>query len=44
MEKLSQILQKEGGKKFGEALIKSFEELGLGVLSKADFEAFMFHH
>ncbi len=44
MEKLSQILQKEGGKKFGEALIKSFEELGLGVLSKSDFEAFMFHH
>jgi len=44
MEKLSQILQKEGGKNFGEALIKSFEELGLGVLSKSDFEAFMFHH
>lgn len=44
MEKLSQILQKEGSKKFGEALIKSFEELGLGVLSKSDFEAFMFHH
>ena len=44
MEKLSQILQKEGCKNFGEALIKSFEELGLGVLSKSDFEAFMFHH
>lgn len=44
MEKLSQILQKEGYKIFGEALIKSFEELGLGVLSKSDFEAFMFHH
>ena len=44
MEKLSQILQKEGGKNFGEALMKSFEELGLGVLSKSDFEAFMFHH
>jgi len=44
MEKLSQILKKEGDKNFGEALIKSFEELGLGVLSKSDFEAFMFHH
>jgi hypothetical protein len=44
MEKLSQLLQKEGSKNFGEALIKSFEELGLGVLSKSDFEAFMFHH
>jgi hypothetical protein len=43
MEKLSQILKKEGSKNFGEALIKSFEELGLGVLSKSDFEAFMFH-
>lgn len=44
MEKLSQILQKDGSKKFGEELIKSFENLGLGVLSKSDFEAFMFHH
>lgn len=44
MEKISDVLNKEGSKKFGEALINSFEELGLGVLSKSDFEAFMFHH
>jgi hypothetical protein len=44
MEKLSQLLVKDGSLHFGESLIKSFEELGLGVLSKSDFEAFMFHH
>lgn len=44
MEKLSQILKEEGYKNFGEALIKSFEELGFGVFTKSDFEAFMFHH
>lgn len=44
MEKLSDVLTKKGSKEFGDALIKSFEELGLGVLSKSDFESFMFHH
>ena len=44
MEKLSQILQNDGIKNFGEALIMSFDDLGLGVLSKSDFEAYMFHH
>jgi hypothetical protein len=43
MEKLSEILIENGSKNFGDALIKSFEELGLGLLSKADFEAYMFH-
>jgi hypothetical protein len=43
MNKLSDIIVKDGSKKFGEALIKSIEDLGLGVLSKSDFEAFMFH-
>ncbi len=44
MEKLSQILIKDGSKNFGDAIIKSFEELGLGVLSKSDFEAYMLHN
>jgi hypothetical protein len=44
MEKLSQILLKNGSKEFGDALIKNFEELGLGALSKSDFEAYMFHN
>jgi hypothetical protein len=44
MEKISDVLNKDSSKKFGDALINSFEELGLGVLSKSDFEAFMFHH
>lgn len=44
MKKLSNVLTKVGSKEFGNALIKSFEHLGLGVLSKSDFEAFMFHH
>lgn len=28
---------------FGEAILKSIQSLGIGVLSKTDFEAFMFH-
>lgn len=44
MEKLSEVLVKKGSQEFGKALIKSFDELGLGVLSKSDFEAYMFHH
>jgi hypothetical protein len=44
METLTNLIKKEGSKNFGEAILKSFEELGLGVLSKSDFEAFMFHH
>ncbi len=44
MEKLSEVLNKKGSQEFGNAVIKSFEELGLGVLSKTDFEAYMFHH
>jgi hypothetical protein len=43
MEKLSKVLKKNGDKDFGKAIIDNFEELGLGVYSKADFEAFLFH-
>jgi len=43
MEKLSKVLKANGDLEFGKAIIKNFEELGLGILSKADFEAFMFH-
>ena len=43
METLTELIKENGSKNFGEALLKSFEELGLGVLSKSDFEAFMFH-
>ena len=31
MEKLSKIIKKQGEKEFGEAIIKHFEDLGLGV-------------
>ena len=44
MEKLSEALAPNGALEFGKAIIKSFEELGLGILSKSDFEALMFHH
>lgn len=43
MKKLSEALKTGGSFEFGNAIISSIEELGLGVLSKADFEAFMFH-
>jgi len=43
MEKLSKVLKADGELEFGKAIINNFEELGLGILSKADFEAFMFH-
>lgn len=43
MDKLSEVLKKQGDKEFGKAIIENFEELGLGVYSKADFEAFLFH-
>lgn len=40
---LSSILGEKGMKNFGEAIISNIETLGLGVLSKSDFEAYMFH-
>ena len=43
MEKLTDVLNENGIKNFGEAILESFEGLGLGILSKSDFEAFMFH-
>ncbi|MDL2228171.1 hypothetical protein LJC30_04720 [Odoribacter sp. OttesenSCG-928-L07] len=44
METLSEILSKDGSKKFGAALIECFEKFGFGTMSKSDFEAYMFHH
>ncbi len=41
---LRESLNDDGAKNFGNAILKSIEELGLGVLSKSDFEALMFHH
>ena len=43
MSKLSEVLIKNGSDSFGKAVIKSFEDLGIGILSKADFEAYLFH-
>jgi len=52
-DSLSKILKKKKIRKdtqidqgildFGKAIIENFENLGLGILSKSDFEAFMFH-
>ncbi len=44
MEKLKDSLLANGSNSFGLAVIQSIEDLGLGVLSKSDFEAYMFHH
>lgn len=33
-----------GIKEFGNQILKAIEDIGLGVLSKNDFEALMFHH
>jgi len=41
--KLRDVIGREGVEAFGNALLESFEELGLGVLSKSDFETFMYH-
>lgn len=43
MEKLSDVLVKNGELNFGKAIIQNYEELGFGILSKADYEAFIFH-
>lgn len=40
---LRSALGKDGIKDFGNNILKSVEELGLGILSKNDFEAFLFH-
>lgn len=40
---LSSILGEKGMNNFGEAIISNIETLGLGVLSKSDFEVYMFH-
>ena len=40
---LRSALGKDGIKEFGNNILKSVEELGLGILSKNDFEAFLFH-
>jgi hypothetical protein len=42
MESLKEVLDEEGVKNFGTALIESFDKFGFGVYSKADFEAFIF--
>jgi hypothetical protein len=38
---LEQIIKDHAA--FGQAILKSIQNLGIGVLSKTDFEAFMFH-
>jgi hypothetical protein len=43
MENITEVLKSDGEAEFGKAIIKSFEDLGLGILSKSDFEALMFH-
>lgn len=43
MGELLNSLGDDGVKKFGEAIINSIEDLGIGVLSKTDFETYMFH-
>lgn len=43
MNKLSDVIKENGETDFGKAIIKIFEDLGLGILSKADFEAFLYH-
>jgi len=40
--KLTEIINETGKQKFAESLLLKFEELGLSVLSKADFEAYLF--
>lgn len=40
---LTESIKSGGIERFGKQLLKSFEELGLGVLSKSDFETFMYH-
>jgi hypothetical protein len=41
--KLTEIINETGKQKFAESLLLKFEELGLSVLSKADFEAYLFY-
>ncbi|MFV0599413.1 MAG: hypothetical protein ACK5M0_06825 [Bacteroidales bacterium] len=41
---LDDLLGEKGVNNFGKAIIESIEDLGLGLLSKSDFEAYMFHH
>jgi hypothetical protein len=43
MEELKKVLVENGPKNLGASLISNMEEFGFGVLSKSDFEAFMFH-
>lgn len=40
---LRNALTDPSAQEFGEAILDSIEQLGLGVLSKTDFEAFMYH-
>ncbi|MFN6379249.1 MAG: hypothetical protein ACK4WD_08230 [Flavobacteriales bacterium] len=36
-------LEENGAERFGVSIISSFENLGIGILSKTDFEAYLFH-
>jgi hypothetical protein len=36
-------LEENGAERFGVGIINSFEKLGIGILSKTDFEAYLFH-
>ncbi|MEI6347256.1 MAG: hypothetical protein WCP69_04830 [Bacteroidota bacterium] len=44
MGELIESLNNNGSDQFGLALLSSIEDLGLSILSKTDFETFMFHH
>lgn len=41
--KLTEIINESGKKQLAESLLVKFDELGLSVLSKADFEAYLFY-
>jgi hypothetical protein len=43
MKTLSELLKKNGDKEIGKAIVINFENMGFGVYSKADFEAYIFH-
>ena len=43
MGELSTQLKATGIASFGSAIVKNIEDLGFGILSKADFEAFLYH-
>ena len=44
MKNIIESLKINGDTDIGKAILGSFEQIGFGVYSKADFEAFIFHH